>query len=307
MAQKEPILVIMAAGMGSRYGGLKQMDPVGAHGEIIIDFSIFDAIEAGFKRVIFITKKEIEADMREIIGDKVARHAEVTFVIQDLDKLPEGYSIPEGRTKPWGTGHAILCCIDAVDAPFAVINADDYYGKDAFTEIYKYLKTIEDADSTDYAMVGYLLENTVTDHGSVARGVCEVNENGYLNSVTERTKIFKVDGGIAFTEDEKEFTMLPSPCTVSMNFWGFAPSIMNVLKEGFPKFLDKALAENPMKGEYLLPSVVGELLQEGKCSVKVLNCKDKWYGVTYKEDKPLVVAAVKELKDAGKYPHSLWD
>ena len=304
---KEPILVVMAGGMGSRYGGPKQIDPVGDNGEIIIDFSIFDAIEAGFKRVIFITKKEIEADMREIIGDKVARHAEVTFVIQDLDKLPEGYSIPEGRTKPWGTGHAILCCIDAVDAPFAVINADDYYGKDAFTEIYKYLKTIEDADSTDYAMVGYLLENTVTDHGSVARGVCEVNENGYLNSVTERTKIFKVDGGIAFTEDEKEFTMLPSPCTVSMNFWGFAPSIMNVLKEGFPKFLDKALAENPMKGEYLLPSVVGELLQEGKCSVKVLNCKDKWYGVTYKEDKPLVVAAVKELKDAGKYPHSLWD
>ncbi len=304
---KEPILVVMAGGMGSRYGGPKQIDPVGANGEIIIDFSIFDAIEAGFKRVIFITKKEIEQDMRDIIGDKVARHAEVKFVIQDLDKIPQGYAVPEGRTKPWGTGHAILCCIDEVDAPFAVINADDYYGKDAFTEIYKFLSTCEDMSGTDYAMVGYLLENTVTDHGSVARGVCEVNENGYLDSVTERTKIFKVDGGIAFTEDEKEYTMLPSPCTVSMNFWGFTPQIMQVLKEGFPKFLDEAIDKNPMKGEYLLPSVVGELLQKGECSVKVLPCKDKWYGVTYKEDKPLVVAAIKELKDAGKYPEHLWD
>ncbi len=304
---KEPILVVMAGGMGSRYGGPKQIDPVGANGEIIIDFSIFDAIEAGFKRVIFITKKEIEQDMRDIIGDKVARHAEVKFVIQDLDKIPEGYAVPEGRTKPWGTGHAILCCIDEVDAPFAVINADDYYGKDAFTEIYKFLSACEDMQSTDYAMVGYLLANTVTDHGSVARGVCEVNENGYLDSVTERTKIFKVDGGIAFTEDEKEYTMLPDPCTVSMNFWGFTPQIMQVLKEDFPRFLDKAIAENPMKGEYLLPSVVGELLKEGKCTVKVLPCKDKWYGVTYKEDKPAVVAAIKELKDAGKYPEYLWD
>ncbi len=304
---REPILVVMAGGMGSRYGGPKQIDPVGANGEIIIDFSIFDAIEAGFKRVIFITKKEIEQDMRDIIGDKVARHAEVKFVIQDLDKIPAGYAVPDGRTKPWGTGHAILCCIDEVDAPFAVINADDYYGKDAFTEIYKFLSSLEDMSGTDYAMVGYLLENTVTDHGSVARGVCEVNENGYLDSVTERTKIFKVEGGIAFTEDEKEFTMLPSPCTVSMNFWGFTPQIMQVLKEGFPKFLTKTLAENPMKGEYLLPSVVGELLQQKECTVKVLPCKDKWYGVTYKEDKPLVVEAIKALKDAGKYPDHLWD
>ncbi len=304
---KEPILVVMAGGMGSRYGGPKQIDPVGTNGEIIIDFSIFDAIEAGFQRVIFITKKEIEADMREIIGDKVAKHAEVKFVIQDLTKIPEGYSIPDGRTKPWGTGHAILCCIDEIDAPFAVINADDYYGKDAFKKIYDFLKTVDSNDSTDYAMVGYLLENTVTENGSVARGVCEVNEKGYLTSITERTKILKYNGGIAFTEDEKEYTMLPDPCTVSMNFWGFSPKIVQVLKERFPAFLDKAMAENPMKGEYLLPSVVGDLLQEGECTVKVLTSADKWYGVTYKEDKPQVVAALKELKEADKYPHSLWD
>ena len=303
---KEPILVIMAGGMGSRYGGPKQIDPVGDNGEIIIDFSAFDAIEAGFKRIIFITKKELEADMREIIGDKVAKHAEVKFVIQDLSIIPEGYTVPDGRTKPWGTGHAILCCIDEIDAPFAVINADDYYGKDAYVQIYQYLKNVPDEDAADYAMVGYLLENTVTDNGSVARGVCEVNENGYLTKITERTKIMKYQGGIAFTEDEKEYTMLPDPCTVSMNFWGFTPRILKTLRDDFPAFLEKAAATNPMKGEYLLPSIVGDELAAGRCSVKVLTCRDKWYGVTYKEDKPQVVAALKALKDAGKYPHNFW-
>ncbi len=303
---KEPILVVMAGGMGSRYGGPKQIDPVGDNGEIIIDFSIFDAIEAGFQRVIFITKKELEADMREIIGNKVAKHAEVKFVVQDTSMLPTGYAVPDGRVKPWGTAHAVLCCYDEIDAPFAVINSDDYYGKNGYKQIYDFLKGIEDSDKLEYAMVGYLLENTVTDNGSVARGVCETSEDGYLTQITERTKILKYNGGIAFTEDGKEYTMLPDPCTVSMNFWGFNRNFMEVLKERFSAFLDWAIQENPLKGEYLLPTVVGELLQEGKCSVKVLTCKDKWYGVTYKEDKPMVCAALKALKDAGAYPHDLW-
>lgn len=306
---KKPVLVVMAAGMGSRYGGLKQIDPVDAEGHIIMDFSVYDAVKAGFEKVIFIIKKENEADFKEAIGDRLSKQMEVAYVFQDLHNLPQGYEVPEGRVKPWGTGHAVLSCIDEIDGPFAVINADDYYGRHAFQMAYDFLSSTEDTeDCFKYMMVGYKLENTLTDNGHVARGVCVTDEEGHLIKIDERTHIEKREGGAAYTEDDgKTWVEIPEGSTVSMNMWGFSASILKELKERFVPFLDVNLEKNPLKCEYFLPFVVDELLHEKKATVKVLKSMDKWYGVTYKEDKPVVVNAVQRMKDEGLYPQNLWE
>ena len=303
----KPVLVIMAAGMGSRYGGLKQLDPVGNHGQLIIDYSIYDAKRAGFETVVFVIKPEIEADFKEAIGDRVSKVMDVKYAYQLKEDLPEGYSVPAGRTKPWGTAHAALAARNIVDGPFAVINADDYYGPEAYQEIYNYLSTHQDGDMYEYVMVGYLLKNTVTENGTVARGVCEETADHFLTQVTERTKIEKGEPP-RFTEDNgRTWTDLSADTIVSMNMWGFTRSFLDEALARFPAFLDKALAENPEKGEYFLPTVVSQLIDEGKARVKVLRSEDKWYGVTYREDKPTVVAAIAEKTAAGLYPDRLWE
>lgn len=307
--REKPVLVVMAAGMGSRYGGLKQIDPVDPEGHIIMDFSIYDAVRAGFEKVVFIIKKENEADFREAIGDRVSRYVQVSYVYQDLHNLPEGYQVPEGRVKPWGTGHAILSCAGEVDGPFVVINADDYYGPHGFSMAWDFLTQNQDGpDEYRYMMVGYRLENTLTENGHVARGVCEMDEQGFLKDIHERTRIEKRPGGAAYTEDEGEtWISLPGDATVSMNMWGFSASILKELAERFPKFLDENLEKNPLKCEYFLPFVVDELLKEKKASVKVAKSMDRWYGVTYREDKPMVMEAVRRLKEKGVYPEKLWE
>lgn len=305
---KKPVLVIMAAGMGSRYGGLKQIDPVDREGHIIMDFSIFDAKRAGFEKVVFIIKRENEKDFKEAVGHRMEQVMDVAYVFQDIDKIPEGFQVPEGRVKPWGTAHAVLCAMDEVDGPFAVINADDYYGRHAFQVIYDYLTTHEDDEKYRYTMVGYRLKNTVTDNGHVSRGVCELVPEKHLVAINERTRIEKRNGGIAYSEDDGETWISLDPDTlVSMNMWGFTQSMMEEIRRGFPGFLEKGLSENPMKCEYYLPSVVSGLLAEDRASVTVLESEDKWYGVTYKEDKPVVVEAIQSLKDAGIYPQDLWE
>lgn len=306
---KKPVLVIMAAGMGSRYGGLKQIDPVDEQGNKIIDFSIYDAVQAGFETVVFIIKKAIEKEFKENIGDRLKDHVNVKYVYQELDKLPEGYDIPEGRVKPWGTGHAILCCQEVIDGPFAVINADDYYGRTAFQAIYDQLTRVSDDENKyQYAMVGYELYNTLTENGHVARGVCTVNEDGKLLNIHERTRIEKHGEIAEFTEDDGNFwTELSKETLVSMNLWGFTESILKELSSRFISFLDRELTQNPVKCEYFLPFVVDELLKEGKAEVSVLKSSDRWYGVTYKEDKENVVKAIGQLKQSGLYPDILWE
>ena len=301
----KPILVVMAAGMGSRYGGLKQMDPVGANGEVILDYSVFDARRAGFETVVFIIQHEIEDDFKAKIGSRIEPYMNVRYAYQDLNDLPEGYSVPEGRVKPWGTSQAILAARDIIDAPFAVINSDDYYGVECFRKLYDYLSQPHKAG--EYCMVGYLLRNTVTDNGSVARGVCEADENGKLITINERTRIEKHPGGIHFTEDDgASWTELGEDTLVSMNMWGFQPDLIGEMVKRFPAFLDNALKTNPMKGEYLLPNVVRDLLAEGSATVDVLSTPDKWYGVTYHEDKAGVVAAMAQKAADGIYPTPLW-
>ena len=306
---KKPVLVVMAAGMGSRYGGLKQIDPVGNHGQLIIDYSIYDAKRAGFDTVVFVIKHEIEETFREAIGDRLSKIINVKYAYQQLDDLPEGYEVPDGRVKPWGTCHAVLAARKIVDGPFAVVNADDYYGPEGFREIYQYLESHPDSDGCyEFAMVGYLLGNTVTEYGHVARGICEEDENNYLLKVTERTHIEKMGADARFTEDDgKTWTEVPGSTIVSMNLWGFTESFLKEAEARFPKFLDDALKTNPLKAEYFLPSVVTQLLEEGKARVKVLRSADKWYGVTYKEDKPCVVAAIAEKTASGLYPDKLWE
>ncbi len=304
---KKPVLIVMAAGMGSRYGGLKQIDPVGPNGEVILDYSVYDAMRAGFEEVIFIIKHAIEKDFKEVVGARLEKQLKVHYAFQELDDLPEGYAVPEGRVKPWGTSHAIRAARDIVDGPFAVINADDYYGPEAFQVVYDYLTSTQDDDKYRYAMVGYFVKNTVTDAGTVARGVCEYDENGYLTTVVERTKIEKVGENARFTEDDgATWTDLAGDTLVSMNFWGFSRSMIDEIETRLPAFLDKAIAENPMKGEYLLPGTVNELLVDDKATVKVLYSRDKWYGVTYKEDRPGVVAALQQKHDEGLYPTPMW-
>lgn len=306
---KKPVLVAMAAGMGSRYGGLKQIDPVGDHGQLIIDYSIYDARRAGFETVVFVIKHEIEETFKAAIGDRLSKVINVKYAYQDLDDLPAGYAVPADRVKPWGTAHAILAARKVVDGPFAVINADDCYGPEGFRAIYDYLESHPDQpDCYEYAMVGYLLGNTVTEHGHVARGVCEEDNDNFLVRVTERTRIEKDGADARFSEDDgKTWTPLAGDTIVSMNLWGFTASFLREAEARFPAFLDKALEENPLKGEYFLPSVVTQLLDEGKARVKVLRSHDKWYGVTYKEDKPVVVAAIAEKTAQGLYPDKLWE
>ncbi|MCI5872114.1 MAG: sugar phosphate nucleotidyltransferase [Clostridiales bacterium] len=304
---KKPVLVIMAAGMGSRYGGLKQIDPVDEQGHIIIDFSIYDAKLAGFEKVIFIIKKEDEKDFREAIGERIEKVMDVAYVYQDLNNIPEGYNVPKERVKPWGTAHAVLSCKNEIDGPFAVINADDYYGRGAFQKIYDYLVTHQDDEKYRYAMVGYQLENTLTENGHVARGICEIDKDGELLRVTERTRIEKSGDGAAYTEDEgATWVSLPERTIVSMNMWGFTAGFLKEIENGFEAFLQKGLQENPLKCEYFLPAVVSNLLDENRAAVKVLTTEDKWYGVTYKEDKPVVEQAIKNLKKSGLYPENLW-
>ena len=299
----KPTLVIMAAGMGSRYGGLKQIDPIDPQGHIIMDYSIYDAVQAGFGKVIFIIKKENEADFRESIGNRMEKRIPVEYVFQDLHNIPDGYEVPEGRVKPWGTAHAVYSCKDMIDGPFAVINADDYYGREAFQLIYDYLNSHEDDDKFRYTMVGYKLCNTVTENGYVSRGVCEMNEAGELIGIRERTRIEHHENGIAFTEDDgATWTHLDDDTTVSMNMWGFSKSILDEIEKGFPAFLEKGLKENPMKCEYYLPGVVSDLLGENRATVAVLKSADKWYGVTYKEDKPVVMEAIRKMEEEGLYP-----
>lgn len=305
---QKPVLVVMAAGMGSRYGGLKQVDPVGSHGQLIIDYSIYDAHRAGFDTVVFVIKRELEETFRSSIGDRLSRVMEVRYAYQELADLPEGYAVPGGRVKPWGTCHAVLAARHVVDGPFAVINSDDYYGPEAFRAIYDYLLSHPDGDRYEYAMVGYLLGNTVTEHGHVARGVCTEDENHYLRQVTEHTHIEKDGDHARFTEDGgATWSVLPGDAIVSMNLWGFTPSFLREAQSRFPAFLDRALAEQPEKGEYFLPSVVSQLIDEGKARVRVLRSHDRWYGVTYKEDKPTVVQAIAAMTQRGLYPEQLWN
>lgn len=304
---KKPVLVIMAAGMGSRYGGLKQLDPVDGQGHIIMDFSLYDAVQAGFEKVIFIIKKENEADFKEVIGNRIEGKMQVEYAFQELLDIPEGFEVPEGRVKPWGTGHAVLSSRKLADGPFVVINADDYYGKSAFSQIYDYLTTHEDGEKYNYVMVGYVLENTLTENGHVARGICTVDADGHLSGITERTRIEKKGEKTAYTEDEgKSWHEIPEGSIVSMNLWGFTESFMKELEAGFVPFLEKGLKENPLKCEYFLPGVVNGLVAEGKASVAVLKSYDRWYGVTYKEDKKKVSDAMEKMKREGLYPQNLW-
>ena len=302
---KKPILVVMAAGMGSRYGGLKQIDPVGPSGEAILDYSLYDARRAGFETVVFIIKHEIEQAFKEAVGARALRAGfEVRYAYQQLDKLPEGFTVPEGRVKPWGTAHAILVAEEAIgDAPFAVINADDYYGPQGFRLVYDYLSSHADGDRFAWSMVGFLLKNTVSANGSVSRGVCVTDAAGNLHSVTERTCIAPYAGGIHYSEDGGEsWTDLDENSVVSMNLWGFTPAYIAEAKAGFAEFLRENLPVNPLKCEYYLPSVVTAALQQGKADVRVLTSTDKWHGITYREDKPELVAALQQMSAHGLYP-----
>ena len=307
---KKPVLVVLAAGMGSRYGGLKQIDPVGGHGEAILDYSLYDAHEAGFETAVIIIKEAIKKDFMDTVGKRLEKcPMEIRYAYQEMDKdLPDWFTIPENRNaKPWGTGHAVLCAKNEIDgAPFAVINADDYYGKSAYRAAFEALCQLEDTDKMHYCMVGYLLGNTVTDNGSVARGVCVADENGYLTDVVERTRIEVYENGIHFTEDGENWVDLSADTIVSMNLWGYTPSFLKELEARFPAFLENNVPKNPAKAEFFLPMIVGQLLEENKATVKVLKSEDKWYGVTYAADKPGVVAALKAMTAEGKYPDGLW-
>lgn len=302
---KKTSLVIMAAGIGSRFGGgIKQLAPVGPSGEIIMDYSIHDALEAGFDKIIFIIRKDLEKDFKEIIGNRIARIAPVEYAYQEMDDLPEGFSVPEGRKKPWGTGQAILCCKDVVDEPFLVINADDYYGKEAYREAYAYLTGRKDDNAYEACMVGFVLKNTLSDNGGVTRGVCKVDEHRMLSEIVETSNIVKTAEGAA-VQTEDGAVPIDVESEVSMNMWGLSPKFFEVLDKGFDEFLEKLDPEN-LKGEYLLPTIIGDLLKEGKMKVEVRKSHDEWFGVTYKEDKPDVVAAIQKLITDGVYPEKLF-
>ena len=300
--RNRPILVIMAAGMGSRYGGLKQMDPVGAHGEFLLDYSLFDAKRAGFERAVLVIKRETEADFREYLLPRVK--FPVSFAYQELTDLPAGYTLPTKRIKPWGTAHAVYAARETIDAPFCVINADDFYGAEAFRLAAKHLQSVTADD--DFCMIGYLLKNTLSETGHVSRGVCGVSADGYLQSITERTHIIATMDGPLMTEDEQTYTRLSAHATISMNMWGFPQAMTVRIGELFPAFLDKALKENVEKAEFYLPAVVDELLTRGRARVKVYETAERWYGVTYRQDRPLVVQALQKLTEEGAYPETLW-
>ena len=301
---QEPTLVILAAGMGSRFGGLKQITAVDDHGHAIIDFSLYDAYRAGFRKVVFIIKHEIEEDFKNAVGRRMEKYFDVKYVFQQLDRLPEGYSVPECRVKPWGTGHAVMCCAGVVDGPFAVINADDFYGPTAYSTLFDFLK--EDRAENEHAMVAYELRKTVTENGSVARGICSV-ENGYLTDVVERTHIEKRGDDAAFTEDGVNFVPVSGSVPVSMNCWGFGKAMLQELNDRFPAWLDENLPVNPLKCEYFLPFVANSIIKEGRGSVRILNCHETWHGITYKEDMGSVVNYLAELRRQGVYPEALLD
>lgn len=307
---EKPILVVLAAGMGSRYGGLKQIDPVGVCSEAILDFSLYDAHEAGFETAVIIIKEAIREDFMNTVGKRLKNcPMEIRYAYQELDKLPAGFAVPADRTKPWGTSHAVLCAKEQIgNAPFAVINADDYYGKSAFKVIYDYLCHVQDGKPYDYCMVGYELGNTTTKNGHVARGVCVVDDNGYLAQIDERTRIEEYDGGIHFTADDgATWTDLAPETPVSMNMWGYTSSFLKEVEARFPAFLEQALSANTAKAEFFLPVTVSDLLKEHLATVKVLHSADKWFGVTYAADKPVVVAAIRDMTEQGLYPAAgLW-
>ena len=300
----KPTLVIMAAGLGSRFGGCKQITPVDDRGHAIIDYSIYDALRAGFGRIVCVIKPEMEADFRAAIGDRIAKHADLVYAYQTLDRLPEGFSVPEGRVKPWGTAHAVLCAADAIEGDFAAINADDYYGPGAFHLACDFLAAPHDGG--DHAMVGYRIENTLTENGHVSRGVCSVDENGMLRSIDERLRIEPREGGAAFTEDGENYSFIPAGTKVSMNLWAFRHGILDEMKQRFVNFLNTNAVENPLKAEFYLPSVPDALIREGRASVRVLETGERWYGVTYREDLEKVQAAMAELRRSGVYPEKLW-
>ena len=300
---KKPVLVVMAAGMGSRYGGLKQIDPIDKDGDIIIDFSIYDAIQAGFEKIVFIIKKENEADFRAAIGDRMSKHIQVEFVFQDLHNLPEGFTVPEGRVKPWGTGHAIMSCIDVIDGPFAVINADDFYGRDSFEVLGKELSAMT-GKQNEYCMVGYRVGNTLSESGSVARGVCGTNADGFLTTVVERTAIERIDGKVQFKDENNEVVTIADNTPVSMNMWGFTPDYFKYSEDFFADFLTKNMSN--LKSEYFIPLMVNELVNNGTATVKVLDTTSKWFGVTYADDRQSVVDKIQALVEAGEYPAKLF-
>lgn len=301
----KPVLVIMAAGMGSRYGGLKQIDTVDEEGDKIIDFSIYDAKRAGFSKVIFIIKKENLDVFKEAIGDKVSQSIDVEYVFQELTDIPEGESLVEGRVKPYGTAHAVRSCRGIINGPFAVINADDFYGKSAFKEIYDFLISADNSTG-NYCMVGFRLGNTLTENGSVSRGICTTDENGNLKNIVERTTIVKTKDGAAYTEDGENYTPISTDSVTSMNIWGFTKDFMSELDSAFTEFYKKELPNNPEKAECYLPFVVDDMLKAGTATVKVLTSPDRWFGVTYKEDKPYVKEQITALKESGVYPKNLW-
>ena len=303
MQNQAPKLVIMAAGMGSRFGGLKQMEPVDKEGHSIIDFSMYDARRAGFRDLVFIIKREHDALFRERIGNRMERFFNVEYVYQELTDIPAGCTVPDGRVKPWGTGQAIACCRNVLHGPFAVINSDDFYGRSAFSEIYEFLRTNDDEHC--YAMVGYRVRNTVTEFGSVARGVCEV-QNGMLMGITERTKIYQRGDHAAYTEDGEHFVDLPGDTIVSMNIWGFTQPTVSEFWTRLGAFFEKEVPLDPLKREFYLPSVVNQQLEEGTARVRVLPCEEVWHGVTYREDLASVKEAICALKAAGVYEERLW-
>ncbi|MBO5136693.1 MAG: nucleotidyltransferase [Clostridia bacterium] len=300
-------LVIMAAGIGSRFGeGIKQLTKIGKNGEIILDYSIYDAIRAGFDKVVFVIRKDIEEEFMEVIGNRIKEVVETEIAFQEIDDLPKGFAIPEGRKKPWGTGQAILACKQAVSEPFAVINADDFYGREPFELLHSYLVEEHDTDGLeDISMAGYILKNVLSDNGFVTRGLCSVDEEGYLVGIKETSNIGKDGDKVYIAEEDGSKTELDPGCNASMNMWGFRPSYFDRLAELFPEFLENM--ENPLKSEFLLPIIVGDMLEKGETKVKVLETNEKWYGMTYKEDKEIVATSIRKLVDAGLYPENIME
>jgi dTDP-glucose pyrophosphorylase len=302
----EPGLIVMAAGIGSRYGGFKQVEPIGPEGEIILDYSIYDARQAGFGKIVFVINNEIQQAFQSRIEQTIGQHDDIAYAFQELGNLPRGLEVPQGRRKPWGTAHAVLTCQHLVDTPFAVINADDFYGQTSFQALGAYLRTAQDTDDVyDFCMVGYNLKNTLTDHGHVARGVCTVDQAGYLDEVRERTRIENFNGEVKYTENGETWIDIPGDSLVSMNMWGFTPSVFNELGVRFSHFLDD-YRDNLINAEYFLPDVINQLLEEKRAMVKVLQTQEQWFGVTYKEDRIRVKNAVQELIQQGVYPENLW-
>lgn len=304
----KPVLVILAAGLGSRYGGLKQITPIDKHGNKLLDFSIYDAIRAGFKKVIFVIQKENEQEFKASISDNITKYIDIEYAYQDLSNVPIGNNVTQGRVKPFGTAHAIYCCRELIHEPFAVISADDYYGQSAFEALYDYLTTHKDNEKFRYAVVGYELGNTLTENGYVSRGCCVTDQNNFLVNVTIRMHIEKKNSGAVYSEDDGiTFVPIPLETIVSMKMWGFNPSIMGELEKAINQFYLKDASNNPLMAECNIPSEVDKLLQAGIASVEVLSSKDKWFGITYKEDKPFVVESIQELKNQGVYPEKLWE